>query len=107
MIEKNMNPQNTKACISPGQNRCEITFFCSTNSTITLFIRVPKESNSNEPVPLDTMTNLLKISYEKDPTDNRSITNNDICSIVLNVMWVIYSSSINFGSISNISPKTA
>ena len=92
---------------APSKRVWEITFFCNINSTITLFIRVPKESNSNEPVPLDTMTNLLKISYEKDPTDNRSITNNDICSIVLNVMWVIYSSSINFGSISNISPKTA
>ena len=36
-MEKNMKPQNTKACINPGQKRCFITFVCNTNSNKTLF----------------------------------------------------------------------
>ena len=59
IIEKNINPQKTNACIKPGQNLWEMTFFCKTNSKNTLFNLIVRLLNSNVPVPLDTIINLL------------------------------------------------
>ena len=84
-----MNPQKTSACIKPGQNLRDITFFCNRNSSKTRFILIWGLLKEKLPVPFMIILYLLKSSKENENIAELIRIASISCSIKLNVIGLI------------------